>query len=553
VSEVFGLAGGKLGPLLKAIAAEPRLRYLGVRHEASAGFMAAGATARNGRLALCLGETTPGGLNLASALGVAHANSLRVLAITSDHARGLSDPSRGAFSSGDNRSVFAPVTKWNARIVDTQRIPELIRAAVRAALIGRPGPVHLDIPTDVLAERANFDLREIETDLDTFAARSPILADPYQVERAAILLQKAERPLLIAGGGAVAPMATKLFRSLTERLGATATSTQMGLGVVASTSDFFIGQGGFIGGPAVARALREADVILGVGCRFSSWMWTAGAPQWRDDVARKLIQIDLEPQMMGVNEPLTVGLIGDAAAVLGQILTVLGETQRQGGAWEAGLLAERKAYLDQLAAAPTHIGGRIHPAAAAQVLGRHIGPDDLVVMDGGHTTFWSNEATTTVAPRTRFHDPGMSHLGFGTCYALAMKWLEPQKAVFQITGDGAFGFTLQELDTARRYGLNAVHIIHNNAAFGVIGFSQDRQGFRLGEDLSGTDYAAIARGFGCFGERVERLEQIEPALERAQESGLPAVIDLQTAWAPHPMLPMFGRSSTLAEPSTCPS
>ncbi len=181
----------------------------------------------------------------------------------------------------------------------------------------------------------------------------------------------------------------------------------------------------------------------------------------------------------------------------------------------------------------------MHPAALAKAIGDWLPHDALAVFDGGHTTFWSNDLTPVSAPRTRFHDPGMAHLGFGLPYALALQAAHPGRAVVNITGDGAFGFTLSELDTARRHGLPVVTVIHDNAAWGVIRFGQARAGFELDTALEGMDYAAVARGFGCHGERVTALEEVRPALDRALGSGLPAVVDVQTRFVPHPSLPLF--------------
>jgi acetolactate synthase-1/2/3 large subunit len=184
-------------------------------------------------------------------------------------------------------------------------------------------------------------------------------------------------------------------------------------------------------------------------------------------------------------------------------------------------------------------GDPLHPAALADEIGRALPADSLVVYDGGHTTFWSNDFTPATEPRTRFHEPGMAHLGFGLPYALALKREFPRRCVVNITGDGAFGFTLGELDTARRHGIAAVHVIHNNAAWGVIRLGQSRRGFELGTSLEGTDYVAIAQAFGAHAERVEERAQVAGALERALESGLPAVIDARVRFETHPQMPRF--------------
>ena len=202
----------------------------------------------------------------------------------------------------------------------------------------------------------------------------------------------------------------------------------------------------------------------------------------------------------------------------------------------------RAAYEARLLNMAAETAPPMHPAAIAHAVGLALPADALAVYDGGHTSFWSNDLTPVHAVRTRFHDPGMSQLGFGLPYALALQWLHPGKLVVNLTGDGSFGFTLQELDTARRHGLPVINLIHNNAAWGIIRQGQRMQlGFELGTALDGTDYAAIARGFGCYGEVLDDATQIAAAMGRARASGLPAVIDCRTRFVPHPASPAFGR------------
>ncbi len=544
VTDVFGLASGKLAPLFRALSATPELRYTGVRHEAAAAFMAASAYAGSGRLAVCLGETGPGGLNLMSGLGGAWANNQAVLAITSSNASPLMSPARGAFSSTDNEKVFAPVTKWNGSIRHAGRIPELLHKALRIALSGRPGPVHLDVPAEVLSTRWAFEPAELHAPADTYRPVDPPAPSAVGLAAAANLLGAARRPLLVAGGGVIRSGGSEAFRRLAKLLQAPVVTTQMGLGAVSTQDPLFIGQGGFVGGAAVVDAVRGCDVMLAVGCRFSSFMWVEGPPKWADAPDRKLIHIDIDPEMLGLNAPLAVALQADARTTLEALSAALaGQPAAADTAWLEGLLATRRRYRDDLAATIDAKDRPMHPAILAQHVASAIGPDDFVTFDGGHTSFWSNEFTAVLAPATRFHEPGMSHLGFGLPAAIALGRCFPDRRSFCITGDGAFGFTLQELDTARRYGVNVVTVVHNNEAWGVIRQGQKKAGFEFGTDLAGADYAAIARGFGCHGERIEAPEEIGPALERALASGLPAVIDARVAFRPHPMFPIFGAST----------
>ena len=539
IRHVFGVPAGKLGPFMAALAAAPDgPRWIGARHEAAAAWMAAASFQAGAGVAACSGESGPGSHNLVGGLGSARANNLAVLALTPGAPSHLAYPFEGMTMDSDNLALFAPVTKWNAVVREPGRIPSLVRRALREALTGRPGPVHLEVPADVLARTAELDPDELDAPLERFLPSGRACADDGAVERAAALLAAAERPLVISGGGVAVSDAADALRAVVERTGAAATATQMGIGTVPTDGAWFVGHGGVIGGEAVVRALTEADVVLAVGCRFSSWLWCGPGEGVRGRPEQELIQVDVDPAAIGAYRPVSAGLCGDARAVLEQLLGALGEAARPPSAWVEGLVAEHRAYLDGLRA--LGLGDAVmHPAQLTGALAAALPSDALLVYDGGQTTFWSNDLIPATAPRTRFHEPGMAHLGFGTPYANALALLHPGRPVVQITGDGGFGFTVQELDTARRLGLAPVHVIHDNAAWGVIRLGQSRAGFELGTDLEGTDYAAVARAFGCHGERIERTEEVAPALERALASGLPSVIDAAVSLAPHPGLPRF--------------
>ena len=540
VTEVFGIAGGKFAPLLEALAREPTLRWTGVRHEAAAAFMATAVAHRTGRLAACIAEMGPGALNLASGLDTANTNHLPLLAITVGTPATLRGPAHGLLMELDAPRLFGAVTKWQASVAHASRIPELMARAVRETATGAPGPVHLEVGYDVLGAPQACAAAELEA---VAAARQTgrAPADPQLVERGAELLSGAERPLLIAGGGVIGAEAVAELRAVAARLGAPVLVTQMGIGALASEDPHLVGQGGVVFGESVLRALREADVVLAAGCRFSSWLWDGMRPAGADNPEQQLIHLDRDPTVIGRLRPAAVGLAGDARAVLSQLAASLGTgVGAADPAWRAGLRAEHLAHRSKLAALGEGESDPMHPAQLARALGEALPEDALVVYDGAHTSFWSNDLTPVFGPRTRFHDPGSGHLGFGVPYAHALALLEPERPVVDITGDGAFGFSVAELDTAVRSGLSVVHVIHDNQAWGVIAQSQKRLGFELGTGLEGTDYAAIARGFGAHGEHVVAPEEVAGALERALAAGGPAVIDARVRFDPHPGMPRFG-------------
>jgi thiamine pyrophosphate-dependent acetolactate synthase large subunit-like protein len=544
---VFGVAGGKLVQFMRALSEESSIRYVGTRHEAAAGHMAAAVYAATGRMAVAIGEVGPGAGNLLSSVASAFNNNLPMLAITSNNQQFASYPNRGMFMELDTAAVFRPVTKWNAVVHDARRLPELVRTAFREALTGRPGPVHLDVPQDVLNRVYEFDEAVFSVSPARYRLTRSAGADTAQIEAALELLLSARRPLIVAGGGVSAANAAPELRELIAKLRAPASATQMGIGSVSSDAENFIGHGGVIGGPAIPAAFREADVILAVGCRFSSWLWDDQGPMVRSD--QRLIHVNTDPSVIGRGADVELGIVGDAKAVLAQLVDAIGERRSASeDAWTrklVGLYREYRQTLASLAATVRGAGEPMHPAALAAAIGAALPRDSLVTYDGGHTSFWSNDLTPAREPRTRFHEPGMAQLGFGLPSALALKLAWPERPVFNITGDGAFGFSLSELDTARRYKLNVVNIVHNNSAWGVIRAGQQRNQFELGCDLSGTEYAQIAAGFGCFGEVVSSLDQFPQALERAMQSGLPAVLDCRVSFEPHPSFGAFGKMSSV--------
>jgi thiamine pyrophosphate-dependent acetolactate synthase large subunit-like protein len=542
VREVFGIAGGKFAALLSAMAGEPQLRWTGVRHEAAAAFMATAVAHRTGRPAACLSEMGPGALNLASGLDTAYTNHLPVIAITIGTPGRLSAPSHGQIMDLDAAAVFGAVTKWRATIAHAARIPELMARAVRESLTAAPGPVHLELGYDVLDDPDTIAAGALQA-IASAARPGRAIADSDEIGRACALLTGAQRPLVIAGGGVIASGAEAQVRTLARRVDAPVLVTQMGIGALASDDPSLVGIGGVVFGESVVRALTEADVVIAIGCRFSSWLWDGMAPAGALEPGQQLIHLDADPTMIGRLRPAAVGLAGDARATLSALLErCAAATAAVDPTWRERLRTEHLDYLAGVAqlGCDDGPGELMHPAQLAAALGRAMPDDALVVYDGAHTSFWSNDLTPVTHPRTRFHDPGSGHLGFGVPYAHALARIEPERPVVDITGDGAFGFTLSELDTAVRYGLRAVHVIHDNQSWGVIAAGQRRLGFELGTELAGVDYAAIARGFGAHGERIATAQEAGPALARALAHDGPSVIDARVRFVTHPGLPRFG-------------
>ncbi len=541
VQHVFGISGHGIVALMEALRTEDGIDFFSVRHEENAAHMADGWARATGRIGVCCSTVGSGAANLASGLYEAYTDSSPVLAITANTQSFISYPFVGALESLDALSFYRPITKWNATVHQRSRIPELVQMAFREALTGRPGPVHLDIPLDILLQK--------EDDVylpapENYRPYGRLRGDQELINKAAQILLDAERPLLVAGGGVIAAEAWEEFQHLADTLGAAAITTPMGSGCVSAQHPRFIGDGGWLGGNAVMQALREADVIVAVGCRFSSWLGLGKPPVIPAESQHKIIQIDIDPTELGQKVPLEIGIAGDAETVLADLLLALKEYEgkcKTDTKWVEGLGKTYRQYLDSLSPMLGGDTGPITMGRLAQQVGEYLTDKEAMVsIDGGMVFHWGFTYLHAYQPRHRFFCAGGGHLGFGHACANAFKLAFPDRPAVNFCGDGAFGLTLQELDTAVRHNLAVVHVINNDGGWGMCQAGQlalygDKALDGIDQDFSSADYAEIAKGFGCYAERVESAQDIKPALERAFKSGKPAVLDVKTQLVPHPM------------------
>ncbi len=541
VRHVFGISGHGIVALMEALRNEEGIDFFSTRHEENAAHMADGWARATGGIGVCCSTVGSGAANLASGLYEAYADSSPVLAITANTQSFLSYPFVGALEDMDSLSLYQPITKWNATVHQWSRIPELIQRAFREALTGRPGPVHLDIPLDILLQKGGTGDLPLP---ENYRPTGRLRGDPGLVDKAAQLLLDAKRPLLVAGGGVIASGAWEEFQGLADTLGAAATTTPMGSGSISAKSPRFIGDGGWLGGGAVMQALGEADVIVAIGCHFSSWLGLGKPPVMRGYPEQKIVQVDIDPAQIGKKVATEIGIVGDAKAVLADLLVALKDHGGKGKAdekWVQGLVGAYGQYLKSLEPMLGGDAGPITMARLAREAGEYLADKDaMVTVDGGMVFHWAFTYLPAYQPRRRFFCAGGGHLGFGHPCANAFKLAFPERSVVNFCGDGAFGLTLQELDTAARHQLAVVHVINNDGGWGMCKAGQlalygDQALEGIDQDFSAANYAEIAKGFGCYGERVESPREIKPALERAFKSGKPAVLDVKAQLVPHPM------------------
>ncbi len=541
VRKVFGLSGHGLTMLLEALRNNKGgIQFVSTRHEENAAHMADGWARVTGEVGVCCSTVGPGAVNQAAGLAEAYADSIPVLAITANIQSFRAYPFVGSLEDMDSLAFYAPITKWNAVVHDWGRIPELVQRAFREATTGRPGPVHLDIPLDLLAQTGEAG---DPADPKSYRAAGRPKGDASLIEQAVDLVRAAERPLLVAGGGVIASGAWDEFRSLAESLDVPATTTPMGSGCLPGDRSLFFGDGGWLGGNGVLKALAEADVLLAVGCHFSSWLGLGTQPVMPGPPQQQIVHVDIDPREIGKNVGVTVGIVGDAKAVLADMLSLAKGKGRAtaGSEWRDALVGAHQAYLAGLIPMLGGDDGPITQGRLAKEVGDYLaGKDYLVTIDGGNVLLWAFPYIHALQPRQRFFFAGGGHLGCGQPFANALKLAHPDRPVVNFCGDGAFGMTLAELDTAVRHKLSVVNIVNNDGGWGMC---KGGQLFLYGpeacdgidQDFGAPDYAAIARGFGAYGERVTAVSEIGPALDRAFASGGPAVLDVLVQPVPQPM------------------
>jgi acetolactate synthase-1/2/3 large subunit len=522
VTHVFGLPGTTIMHLIDAIARRDDIRWTSVRHEQVAAFMADGYARATGAPGVCMASRGPGAANLAIGIHNAHAESVPVVAIVGQVADGISH--RDAFEEMDLVRFFEPITKWSAEVHEAERIPELIQRAVRTATSGRPGPVMISLPLDVQLAPANTVCQP------SFRLPGPA-PDAREIEKAAELLTRAIRPVIIAGGGICGPGYDAALTVIAERLHIPVVTTWLRKNAFPNNSPLFCGSLGY-GAVAITEDLvRDADVVLAVGCRFSeitTKRWTL-LP-----ATATLIHVDIDPDVIGRYYVPAIGICADASLATTALLTATYTVSDPPRHRRDRAYLSRTAYLSQvrLAAEAGPAGPYVSSAALVAALGEVLGERRAVlVQDAPSLGTWIHRYIDFTSPGTFYAAAGGS-MGWGLPAAMGMQLARPADPIVAVCGDGSFWMVAQDLETAVRERLPVVTVINNNFAFGN---TRDRQsvahgGRYLGVFYGNPDFAEFARLLGAHGERVERDADLRPALNRAldqaRDSGLPAVVDV---------------------------
>jgi acetolactate synthase-1/2/3 large subunit len=525
---VFGIPGGQLTTLLDAIhrfGRQEGVDFIMTRHEQAAAHMADTYSRLTGKVGVCVGTVGPGAVNLVPGVYEAHVNSIPILVLTPQNQTWKSYPDHGSTQGCDHLGLFKPITKWNAVVSHWKRIPEMVQEAFRQATTGRPGPVHLDVPVDILFEEGEEDEISILPPA-RYRPAVPPSGDPQLVKQAAEMLAQAKSPVIHAGGGALRSGATPEIIALAELLGCPMSTGVSGLGTIPEDHPLYFIHLGF--GSIAAHA--QADLALVIGCRLGAFDLWGKPPMWGKPEEQKIIQIDTAPESIAENRQVDLAILGDARAVVRDINAALDTMiePREESPQLAQYRAAQAAWLQNFENLASSDAVPMHPLRVVRDARAFFPRNALFVTDGGNTSIWTHYLTRLYEPGSFLGaaDSGMG--GGGLPKAIAAKLVCPDRPVYAICGDGFFMMNVQELETAVRLGTNVVMIVNNDHAFGMIKNAQDGSFAKryIGVDFADVRYDKMAEAAGWYGERVEDPKDLTAALKRAVDSGKPALLDV---------------------------
>lgn len=524
VEILFGLCGDTSLPFYDALARLPHgMRHVLTRDERSAAYMADGYARVSGKVGVCEGPSGGGATYILPGLVEANESSVSVFCINSD----ISVASRGRYTLTelDQGALMQPLTKWNAVLDRAQDIPRVFRTAFNRMTTGRPGAVHVALPFDV----QNGSLERSDVWADSSFGHFPsqrVGSSPQCVEQAAQLLRDAARPLFLCGGGVVIANAEEELLKLAERLSAAVATTISGKGSINEEHALAVGVIGSNGGTPETRAIvDQADLVVFVGCRAGS----VTTERWRHPAPgkTKVIHLDVDPAVLGANYPVDVPLVGDAKLTLAALNAALATVQRPLDALTVQKAKEEKfAKFHALASSDDR---PIKPERVVAEVTQALDSDAILVADAGTPCpYFSAYYPLRGTGRRFFSNRAHGALGYSMAAAIGAHFARPQVKCVSVMGDGSFGFTCGELETAVRYRLPITFVVISNGTFGWIKAGQKsgygQRYFAVDFDL--TDAAAVAGAFGVKSWRVTEPSNLGKVLNQACAHAGPSLVDI---------------------------
>jgi acetolactate synthase-1/2/3 large subunit len=512
VEVIFGIPGGASMPIYDPLVDRSPIRHVLCRHEQGAGHAAEGYAWATGKVGVCMATSGPGATNLVTPLTDAKMDSVPIVAITGQ----VPTPVVGndAFQEADITGITMPVTKHNFLVKDPADIVETVREAFHIASTGRPGPVLIDLPKDILQADVEYAWPE---KISLPGYRPTTKGNNRQVTEAVKLILAAKRPVLYVGGGVIKANATEELRQLAELGKLPVVTTLMARGAFPDSHELCLGMPGMHGVYTAVTAMQRADLLVALGSRFDDRV-TGKLSAFAPDA--KIVHVDIDPAEIGKNRVADVPIVGDCRDVIAKMVTELGKRQGDAGA------PDRSEWLDTLndwqAKYPLRYaqnGDAVKPQYCVERL-RHFADDDTILVSGvGQHQMYAAQYWRFERPRHWINSGGLGTMGFAVPAAMGAKAGQPDKRVVAIDGDGCFQMTAQELATSNTEQIPFITAILNNGYLGMVRqwqelfFDERYSGVYLNPDV--PDYVKLAEAYGAVGLRVDSPEEVDAAIEKA--------------------------------------
>jgi acetolactate synthase I/II/III large subunit len=524
VEVAFGIPGGAILPAYDPLF-DSKVRHILVRHEQGAGHAATGYAQATGKVGVCIATSGPGATNLVTPIADAYMDSVPIVAITGQVAR----PAIGtdAFQEADIQGITLPITKHNFLIQSPEEIPEIMAEAFHLASTGRPGPVLVDIPKDVLQAQTIFAWPPV---LDLPGYRPTLHPHGKQIREAARLIAAAKRPVLYVGGGVMKAGATEGLRKLAEMTGIPVVTTLMALGSFPDSHPQHLGMPGMHGTVPAVYALQKSDLLIVLGARFDDRV-TGNLDSFAPGA--KVVHADIDPAEIGKNRHADVPIVGDARHVIDELIAAVSASAQGQSAYEVWWrsLNELREHYPLGYEEPTD--GTLAPQYVIERIGALAGPDAIYVAGVGQHQMWASQFIKFEKPSTWLNSGGAGTMGYAVPAAMGAKVGKPGTAVWAIDGDGCFQMTNQELATCALEGIPIKVAVINNGNLGMVRQWQTLfyQG-RYSNTVLGThkhripDFVKLAEALGCIGLRCESKDDVDKIIRQAMEiNDQPVVID----------------------------
>ena len=552
VEVMFGLPGGCILPAYDPLI-ESSIRHVLVRHEQGAGHMAEGYAHVTGRPGVAMVTSGPAATNMVTPLCDAYMDSIPMVCITGQ----VSTTAIGtdAFQECDTVGITRSVTKHNELVMSAQDLPRIVREAFHIATTGRPGPVLIDVPKDVLQNTMDWYWPEA---IDLPGYKPTTKGHPRQIREAARMILAAERPLLYVGGGILKARAAEALRELAELTNIHVVTTLMARGAFPDSHPLCLGMPGMHGNATAITAMQKSDLLITLGARFDDRI-TGKIATFAPEA--KVIHVDIDPAEQGKVRRPDVPIVGDARLVIEEIIREIrnmlsaGETQADTSAWRSRISGWREQF--PLTYEPSAPGEELKPQFCLEAI-RDSAPEDTILVSGvGQHQMWSSQFWKFEKPYTWVNSGGLGTMGFSVPAAIGAKVGRPDATVWAIDGDGCFQMTAQELVTATVERIPVKVAILNNSYLGMVRQWQemfyDERYSEVYLSPEVPDFVKWAEAMGCVGIRVDSPEEVQPAVDKANEiDDRPVVIDFRTAASEKvfPMVPAgFSNDDVVLHPT----